>query len=316
MAGQVSMVALGGGTGLATLLKGAKTLPLASLTAVVTVTDDGGSSGRLRQEFGVPAPGDVRNCLVALAEDEELLTRLFAFRFPGEGPTGGHSLGNLFMIALTHLTGDFSQAVRLAGEVLRVRGLVLPTTHANVHLVGESADGRLVVGETAISTSGPPRRVALSPADAPALPEVLAALRQAQLVVLGPGSLFTSIIPNLLVRGVVQALAESRALKVYVANLVTQPGETTGFSLGDHLQALKTYAPSLQVDVVLANSEPLPPEVAARYRAAGAEPVALEGVSGVRVEARKLLKVTPEGTVRHDPERLAQALWELWEARA
>ncbi|GBC79709.1 Gluconeogenesis factor [bacterium HR09] len=316
MAGQVSMVALGGGTGLATLLKGAKTLPLASLTAVVTVTDDGGSSGRLRQEFGVPAPGVVRNCLVALTEDEELLTRLFAFRFPGEGPTGGHSLGNLFMIALTHLTGDFSQAVRLAGEVLRVRGLVLPTTHANVHLVGESADGRLVVGETAISTSGPPRRVALSPADAPALPEVLAALRQAQLVVLGPGSLFTSIIPNLLVRGVVQALAESRALKVYVANLVTQPGETTGFSLGDHLQALKTYAPSLQVDVVLANSEPLPPEVAARYRAAGAEPVALEGVSGVRVEARKLLKVTPEGTVRHDPERLAQALWELWEARA
>ncbi len=310
------MVALGGGTGLATLLKGAKTLPLASLTAVVTVTDDGGSSGRLRQEFGVPAPGDVRNCLVALAEDEELLTRLFAFRFPGEGPTGGHSLGNLFMIALTHLTGDFSQAVRLAGEVLRVRGLVLPATHANVHLVGESADGRMVVGETAISTSGPPRRVALSPADAPALPEVLAALRQAQLVVLGPGSLFTSIIPNLLVRGVVQALAESRALKVYVANLVTQPGETTGFSLGDHLQALKTYAPSLQVDVVLANSEPLPPEVAARYRAAGAEPVALEGVSGVRVEARKLLKVTPEGTVRHDPERLAQALWELWEARA
>lgn len=310
------MVALGGGTGLATLLKGAKTLPLASLTAVVTVTDDGGSSGRLRQEFGVPAPGDVRNCLVALAEDEELLTRLFAFRFPGEGPTGGHSLGNLFMIALTHLTGDFSQAVRLAGEVLRVRGLVLPTTHANVHLVGESADGRLVVGETAISTSGPPRRVALSPADAPALPEVLAALRQAQLVVLGPGSLFTSIIPNLLVQGVVQALAESRALKVYVANLVTQPGETTGFSLGDHLQALKSYAPSLQVDVVLANSEPLPPEVAARYRAAGAEPVALEGVLGVRVEARRLLKVTPEGTVRHDPERLAQALWELWEARA
>ncbi|MEW5877617.1 MAG: gluconeogenesis factor YvcK family protein [Acidobacteriota bacterium] len=316
MAGQVSMVALGGGTGLATLLKGAKTLPLASLTAVVTVTDDGGSSGRLRQEFGVPAPGDVRNCLVALAEDEELLTRLFAFRFPGEGPTGGHSLGNLFMIALTHLTGDFSQAVRLAGEVLRVRGVVLPTTHANVHLVGESADGRLVVGETAIATSGPPRRVALSPADAPALPEVLAALRQAQLVVLGPGSLFTSIIPNLLVRGVVQALVESRALKVYVANLVTQPGETTGFSLGDHLQALKTYAPSLHVDVVLANSEPLPPEVAARYRAAGAEPVALEGVCGVRVEARKLLKVTPEGTVRHDPKRLAQALWELWEARA
>lgn len=315
MAGAVRMVALGGGTGLATLLKGAKTLPLASLTAVVTVTDDGGSSGRLRQEFRVPAPGDVRNCLVALAEDEELLTRLFAFRFPGEGPTGGHSLGNLFMIALTHLTGDFSQAVRLAGEVLRVRGLVLPTTRADVHLVAEAADGRLVVGETAISAAGPPKRLALAPPDAPALPEVLAAIKQAELVVLGPGSLFTSIIPNLLVQGVAEALAENRGFKVYVANLVTQPGETNGFSLGDHLRALHTYAPSLRLDVVLANSEPLPPEVAARYRAAGAEPVALEEVSGVHVEARRLLKVTPEGTVRHDPQRLAQALWELWEAR-
>lgn len=315
-AGTVHMVALGGGTGLATLLKGAKTLPLASLTAVVTVTDDGGSSGRLRQEFGVPAPGDVRNCLVALAEDEELLTRLFAYRFPGEGPTGGHSLGNLFMIALTHLTGDFSQAVRLAGEVLRIRGLVLPTTHANVHLVGETADGRLVVGETAISASGPPKRLALSPPDAPAVPEVLAAIRQAELVVLGPGSLFTSIIPNLLVQGVAEALAENRGVKVYVANLVTQPRETSGFSLGDHLRALSTYAPYLKLDVVLANSEPLPPEVAARYQAAGAEPLAVEEVPGVRVEARKLLKVTPEGTVRHEPQRLAQALWELWEARA
>ncbi len=309
------MVALGGGTGLATLLKGAKTLPLASLTAVVTVTDDGGSSGRLRQEFGVPAPGDVRNCLVALAEDEELLTRLFAFRFPGEGPTGGHSLGNLFMIALTHLTGDFSLAVRLAGEVLRVRGVVLPTSRADVHLVAETADGRLVVGETAISTSGPPKRLALSPPNAPAVPEVLAAIKQAELLVLGPGSLFTSIIPNLLVRGVSEALAENQGLKVYVANLVTQPGETTGFSLRDHVRALRTYAPSLQVDVVLANSEPLPADVAARYRAVGAEPLALEEVPGVRVEARKLLKVTPEGTVRHDPQRLAQALWELWEAR-
>lgn len=309
------MVALGGGTGLATLLKGAKTLPLASLTAVVTVTDDGGSSGRLRQEFGLPPPGDVRNCLVALAEDEELLTRLFAFRFPGEGPTGGHSLGNLFMVALAHLTGDFAQAVRVAGEVLRVRGQVLPTTHADVHLVAETADGRLLVGETAISAAGPPRRLALSPPDAPALPEVLAAIHRAELVVLGPGSLFTSLIPNLLVRGVAEALAESRALKVYVANLVTQPGETTGFSLADHVATLHTYAPTLKLDVVLVNHEPLPQEVAARYRAAGAAPVVPEEVPGVRVEARGLLRVTPEGTVRHDPQRLAAALWELWEGR-
>lgn len=308
-------MALGGGTGLANLLKGAKRLPLASLTAVVTVTDDGGSSGRLRQEFGVPAPGDVRSCLVALAEDDALLARLFSFRFPGEGPTGGHSLGNLFMIALTQLVGDFPQAVRLAGEVLRTRGQVLPATEANVHLVAETKDGELVVGETAIAAAGPPKRLALSPADAPALPAVVQALRQADMVVLGPGSLFTSIAPNLLVRGVAEALAESRAFVVYVANLVTQPGETDGFSLGDHVAALRQLAPSLRLDVVLANSAPLPPEVAARYRAAGAEPVLPERLAGVRVVARELLLATPEGTVRHDPGKLAAALWELWEER-
>jgi len=308
-------VALGGGTGLANLLKGAKRLPVASLTAVVTVTDDGGSSGRLRQEFGVPAPGDVRSCLVALAEDDALLARLFSFRFPGEGPTGGHSLGNLFMIALAQLVGDFPQAVRLAGEVLRTRGQVLPATEANVHLVAETKDGELVVGETAIAAAGPPKRLALSPADAPALPAVVQALRQADMVVLGPGSLFTSIAPNLLVRGVAEALAESRAFVVYVANLVTQPGETDGFSLGDHVAALRQLAPSLRLDVVLANSAPLPPEVAARYRAAGAQPVLPERLAGVRVVARELLLATPEGTVRHDPGKLAAALWELWEER-
>jgi len=308
-------VALGGGTGLANLLKGAKRLPVASLTAVVTVTDDGGSSGRLRQEFGVPAPGDVRSCLVALAEDDALLARLFSFRFPGEGPTGGHSLGNLFMIALAQLVGDFPQAVRLAGEVLRTRGQVLPATEANVHLVAETKGGELVVGETAIAAAGPPKRLALSPADAPALPAVVQALRQADMVVLGPGSLFTSIAPNLLVRGVAEALAESRAFVVYVANLVTQPGETDGFSLGDHVAALRQLAPSLRLDVVLANSAPLPPEVAARYRAAGAQPVLPERLAGVRVVARELLLATPEGTVRHDPGKLAAALWELWEER-
>lgn len=306
---------MGGGSGLATLLKGVKTLPLASLTAVVTVTDDGGSTGRLRREFGVPAPGDVRNCLVALAEDEELLTRLFAFRFPGEGPTGGHSLGNLFMIALTHLTGDFPQAVRLAGEVLRTRGQVLPATEANVHLVAETQEGKLVVGETAISAAGPPKRLALSPPDAPALPAVTEALRQADVVVLGPGSLFTSLVPNLLVQGVREALAGSRALTVYVANLVTQPGETSGFSLQDHVDALRRFAPDLRVDVVLANSAPLPPEVAARYREAGAEPILVEAVEGIPVVLEPLLAVTADGTVRHEPRRLAQALWRLWGER-
>lgn len=311
-----NLVALGGGSGLSTLLKGAKQLPLASLTAVVTVTDDGGSSGRLRQEFGLPAPGDVRSCLVALAEDEELLTRLFSFRFPGEGPTGGHSLGNLFMIALTHLTGDFPQAVRLAGEVLRTRGQVLPATEANVHLVAETQEGQLVVGETAISAAGPPKRLALSPPDAPALPAVLEALRRADMVVLGPGSLFTSLIPNLLVRGIAETLTARGAFTVYVANLVTQPGETQGFSLRDHVRALQHYAPQLKLDVVLVNSAPLPPEVAARYGAAGAQAIQVEALEDVAVVAEDLLAVTPQGTLRHDPQRLSRALWRLWEKRA
>lgn len=307
------IVALGGGTGLATLLRAAKRLPLASLSAIVTVTDDGGSSGRLRREHGVPPPGDVRNCLVALAEDDELLTRVFDHRFPGVGETGGHSLGNLLMTALHQITGDFPHAVRLAGEVLRVRGSVLPATGADVHLVAEGLDGRQLVGESAITTGGPPRRLALSPASPPALPEALAALAVADLVVLGPGSLYTSILPNLLVPGIAGAVAGSPARRVYVANLVTQPGETDGYALVRHLEELGAYAPAVQVDTVLANDAPLPPRVAAAYRATGAEPVTAPArwAGPGELVVRPLLRVTADGTVRHEPEALAAALAEL-----
>lgn len=307
------VVALGGGTGLSTLLRAAKRLPLGSLAAIVTVTDDGGSSGRLRREYRMPPPGDVRNCLVALAEDDELLTRLFDHRFPGAGPMGGHSLGNLFMTALHQLTGDFPSAVRLAAEVLRVRGAVLPATGDDVHLVAEGRDGELLVGETAISKGGPPRVLQLSPVDPEPLPEALAAIAQADLIVLGPGSLFTSIIPNLLVGGLRQAVAAARAVKVYVANLVTQPGETDGFDLARHLQALTSHAPDVTLDVVLANSAPLPAEVAASYAASGAVPVvpppSWKG-PGVLV-ARPFLAVTSEGLVRHDAARLSDAIAQL-----
>jgi uncharacterized cofD-like protein len=311
--GKSRLVALGGGTGLATLLSAAKRLPLESLAAVVTVTDDGGSSGRLRREFRMPPPGDVRNCLVALAEDDELLTRLFSYRFPGLGPTGGHSLGNLFMTALHQLTGDFSRAVRLAAEVLRVRGVVLPVTEHDVHLVAEGRDGRLLLGETAISKGGPPRRLQLSPADAAPLPEALAAIETADLIVLGPGSLFTSVVPNLLLEEVRTALAGARAPRVYVANLVTQPGETDGFSLAQHLEALYGYAPEIPIDVVLANGTAFSPDLATSYRASGAEPLTIpEPWKGPgRLVVRDLLHVTAENTARHEPERLAAALWEL-----
>ena len=304
------LVALGGGSGLSTLLRAAKRLPLRSLAAIVTVTDDGGSSGRLRREYGMPPPGDVRNCLLALAEDDELLTRLFAHRFPGLGPTGGHSFGNLFMTALHQLTGDFPRAVRLAAEVLRVRGSVLPATEEDVHLVAEGRDGELLVGETAISRGGPPRRLRLSPPDPPALPEAVAAIEAADLVVMGPGSLYTSIVPNLLVPELRRAVARTKAQRVLVANLVTQPGETDGYDLARHVAELAAHAPGVAVDVVLANDAPIPAEAAAHYRESGAAPVVplAEWPGPGRLEALPLLTVTEEGAVRHDPRRLADTL--------
>jgi len=307
------LVALGGGTGLATLLRAAKRLPLTELAAIVTVTDDGGSSGRLRREYGMPPPGDVRNCLVALAEDDELLTRLFAYRFPGEGETGGHSFGNLFMTALHQLTGDFPRAVRLAGEVLRVRGTVLPSTGENVQLAAEGRMGKLLVGETAISQGGPPRRIQLSPADPAPLPEALAAIARAGLIVLGPGSLFTSIVPNLLVPGLRRAVAAAPARRVFVANLVTQPGETEGFDLARHLEEIRRVAPELAFDGVLVNDQPMPADVADHYRESGADPIVPPGrwTGPGELVARPLLAVTVEGTVRHDPAALAAALAEF-----
>lgn len=312
-AGGARVVALGGGTGLSTLLRSVKRLPLSSLAAVVTVTDDGGSSGRLRREYGMPSPGDVRSCLTALAEDDELMTRLFSFRFPGVGPTGGHSLGNLFMTALHQLTGDFPRAVRLAAEALRVRGTVLPATQESVHLVAEGRDGALLVGETAISAAGPPRRVSLSPAAPAALPEAVAAIRGADLLLLGPGSLYTSLLPNLLVPALREAVASAPGRLVLVANLVTQPGETDGFDLGRHLEELGSYAPGVVPQVILVNSDPLPVEVARRYGASGARPIeAPARWSGPgRVMARPLLAVTEDGLVRHDPSRLCAAVDEV-----
>ncbi len=307
------LVALGGGTGLSTLLRAAKRLPLASLAAVVTVTDDGGSSGRLRREYNMPPPGDVRNCLAALAEDDALMTRLFAHRYPGEGPTGGHSFGNLFMTALHQVTGDFPTAVRLAADVLRVRGSVLPATGEDVQLVAEGRSGRALVGETAITRGGPPRKLRLVPADPAALPEALAAIADADLLVLGPGSLYTSVIPNLLVPGLRTAVARTPARRVYIANLVTQPGETDGFDLERHVAELAAYAPGVGLDVVLANSSPIPDAVATHYRESGAEPVLAptRWPGPGTLEVRPLLTTTGEGTVRHDAERLAAALAEL-----
>ncbi|MFZ0336268.1 MAG: gluconeogenesis factor YvcK family protein [Candidatus Acidiferrales bacterium] len=317
------MLALGGGTGLSMLLRGLKeytsqpgeerrSRPLLQIDAVVTVTDDGGSSGRLRREYSILPPGDIRNCMVALSPDEALLARLFQYRFPGpRSGLGGHSFGNLFLTALTHITGDFPEAVRLSSNVLATRGRIFPSTAKNVTLEASLSNGRIVVGETKISRSRRRiHRIRLVPANAQPLPEVMRAIHQANLILLGPGSLYTSIIPNLLVRGVADAIARSRAKCVYIANLMTQPGETTGYSLADHVRAIYEHAGKGLFDSVVVNQAPAPAHILRRYRKEGAEPVnpSFEELHsmGVPCVAGDLLQ--RGGVIRHDQRRVAKLI--------
>ena len=257
-----SLVALGGGTGLSTLLAGLKQLVgktddriwIENLSAIVTVSDDGGSSGRLRDELQMLPPGDIRNCIVALSEDSSLLSRLFRHRFRGDGGLGGHSFGNLFLAALTEVTGDFTEAVRLSSEVLASKGHIYPATISDVRLVAELADGSIVRGETQISASRTPiRQLRLEPEQCLPLPQALRALRTANVITVGPGSLYTSILPNLLVSQVARVIGESNATKIYVCNLMTQPGETDGYTARQHLETVRKFAPEIQFDFVVVN---------------------------------------------------------------
>ena len=309
------VVALGGGTGLSTLLRGLKHLT-PDITAIVTVADDGGSSGRLRADLGVPPPGDVKECLLALADDESLLSAVFSHRF-ATGELAGHTLGNLFLAALTEVLGDFDQAVKESSKVLAITGTVLPSTTADVRLHALLSDGRHLAGESSIGRSPVSvSRVWLEPSDSHALPLALARIAEADLVVLGPGSLFTSVMPNILVGGMREALAETGAPVVYVANLMTQPGETANLSGPDHLRALIDHLGEGVVDTVLVNSAPVPDGALERYGDTGAEPVVwpappaagedgagAETVQGVTLVRRDLLRVS--GHVRHDPAALA-----------
>jgi uncharacterized cofD-like protein len=311
------VVAIGGGTGLPVVLAGLKRYlggRVASLTAVVTVTDDGGSSGRLREELQVLPPGDVRNCLVALADVEPLMAELFQFRFPGDGALAGHSFGNLFLAALTQVTGNFLQAIRISGKVLAVRGTILPSTLDSVRLGGELVDGRIVLGESSLARQGVPiRRVFLEPARAPALPEVLEAIAHAHAVVLAPGSLYTSLIPNLLVGGVADALRAAAAVKIYVANLMTEPGETSGLSLAGHLETLYAHAGRGIVDGVVVHSRPFPEDVLTRYARVGAEPVGADRdqVHALGVWVTDADVAGPTELARHHPEKLGRTLVRL-----
>lgn len=324
----LKIVALGGGTGLSTVLSGLKRfvgahdegpLWIDSLAAIVTVTDDGGSSGRLRDELQILPPGDIRNCMVALSEDSTLLARLFRHRFSGQGELGGHSFGNLFLAALTEVTGDFTEAVRLSSEVLASKGKIYPSTINDVRLVAELEDGTIVRGETQITASrGPVRQLRLEPEICLPLPEGLAAIRAADIITVGPGSLYTSILPNLLIARVAQTIAEAPALKIFVCNLMTQPGETDGYTARKHLESVKRYAPEINFDFTIVNDRPISEEQAEKYRAEGAQQIGLgnlfEKTFGRETRVVRVDLLEDEGAkVRHSPAKLARVILACYE---
>ncbi|HEY8491979.1 MAG TPA: YvcK family protein [Dehalococcoidia bacterium] len=306
------IVAIGGGTGLSTLLRGLKEYT-GNITAVVTVADDGGSSGRLRRELGILPPGDVRNCIAALADAEPLVTKLFQYRFSEGSGLEGHSFGNLFIVAMSGVTGNFEEAIRETSRVLAVRGQIMPSTLANVTLCARTDDQETILGESRITESG--RRIQevfLEPPNVQAYPEAVQAILDADMIVIGPGSLFTSVLPNLLVEGIRKALFASPAPKVYVCNVATQHGETDSFSVADHLATLERHVGKRLVDVVLANSnvsDTLPRE----WRS---EPVRVDGAAAVN-GARLLLAdvISEENRYRHDPKKLAAALMRIYYER-
>jgi uncharacterized cofD-like protein len=300
------IVVVGGGTGLSTMLRGLKKITT-NLTAVVTVSDDGGSSGRLQKELGVLPPGDIRNCLVALADDEALVTELFRYRFvEGEG-LSGHSFGNLFLAAMTGITGNFDEAIKVSSRVLNVKGRVLPSTLAVARLCAQLTDGRIVEGESKIPEArGTIERVYLDPPYAAPLDEVITALREADAIVLGPGSLYTSIMPNLLVDRIGREIEASSAVKIYVCNVMTQPGETDGYTASDHVNALLRGAHANVCEIAVVNDE-LPRKLREAYAEEGQLPVQVDEeplrALGVRVVRANVISETQ--TVRHDSDRLA-----------
>lgn len=324
----LNLVAIGGGTGLSTLLAGLKRLVgkqgsddawFEALSAIVTVSDDGGSSGRLREELQMLPPGDIRNCMIALSEDSTLISRLFRHRFRGNGELGGHSFGNLFLAALTEVTGDFVEAVRLSSEVLASKGHIYPATINDVRLVAELEDGTAVRGETLITASRSRiRRLRLEPEQCLPLPEALAAVRSADLITVGPGSLYTSIVPNLLVSRVAAAIGAARATKIFICNLMTQPGETDGFTARQHLDIVKQYAPEIHFDFVIVNNLLISKEQTERYAAEGAVQIGIDDdLPEARLDgATEIVRadLLHEGEkVRHHSERLARVVVACWE---
>jgi uncharacterized cofD-like protein len=304
-----SVVAIGGGTGASGLLRGLKE-HTDKLTAIVTVADDGGSSGRFRKEFGMLPPGDIRNCLAALSEGGPILEKLFQYRFE-EGDLRGHPFGNIFLAALTQITGDFEQAVREANRVLNVRGRVLPATTSKLSLVAEHEDGSKTTGESLVGkVQKPVKSLSIKPDDAPAGPEVVDAILQADLVLLGPGSLYTSVLPNLLIRGIRDALQRTPAVIGYVCNIMTQPGETQDFTASRHVSVIDEHLGASVVDFVVVNIGAIPERLAQAYAAENSVPVEVDvdGMNSLPGRPRILTEdlVSADHVVRHHPGKLAE----------
>ena len=309
----LKVVAIGGGHGLSMLLRGLKT-KTSNISAIVTVADDGGSSGRLREELGIIPPGDLRNCLVALADTEPLMEKLFQHRFEGASNLAGHSFGNLFLAAMAEVTGDMETALRESSKVLAVKGRVLPASKESVRLDAILEDGTVVEGESRIpEVPGRIRRVRLFPQDVAPVPSALEALRTADAIILGPGSLYTSIMPNLLVRGVADELRKSHALKIYICNVMTQPGETDGYTASMHAEAILKHAGRGTIDFMLVNNTPISEALRAQYAAQGIYPVAVdeEAINALGIGFVAADIISQADAVRHDPDKLSRNIMRM-----
>lgn len=319
-----SVVCIGGGTGLSSLLRGLKGVTR-NITAIVTVSDDGGGSGILRDELGMPPPGDIRSCMQALSNAEPTIRQLMDYRFDCEcGSLSGQSFGNLFLAAINGISESFDKAVMKMGEVLSITGRVLPVTIEDVHLWAHFEDGSMVVGESKIAAAKNERhsrikRVELAPADAKVLPECLSAIDDADIIVFGPGSLYTSIIPNLLIGGIAEAVINSDAVRLYVSNIMTQPGETDGYSVSDHIRELFDHGDGKLFDYCLSSADTVPPGVLKRYVDDGAEPVLYDvrHVAELGVEMlRAPVTAFDDDFVRHDPNKLAREIMRVFHEKA
>jgi uncharacterized cofD-like protein len=305
------IVAFGGGTGLSTLLRGIKKCTR-NVTGVVTVTDDGGSSGALRRELGVLPPGDIRNCLVSLSEQENLMARLLQYRFPKTGSLSGHSFGNLFLTAMSAISGGFDKGVASAGEVLAIIGRVLPVTLSSVALNAELENGKIVKGESNIAKSKAKiKRLSIYPSPPPAGPSVLEAIGTADAIIFGPGSLYTSIIANLLVKGITRAIRTNKVPKIYVLNIMTQPGETTGYSLSAHLEAINSHAGEGLFNYVIVNNGKIPAKLLKKYAHNGQFPVKIDVSSSDKLKVIKTDIVSHQEYARHDSDKLAAAIMKI-----